>query len=161
MQKNLEPQKIITRRENGTKKVSTLIPGPTMTQQQFKDQADVNQIIAQYIKTGSVTHVRNATQGVYLDLTSLPDLHEAQNIIIKANSAFMDIPAHIRNRFGNDPKLLVDFLSNPSNLEEAVSLGLAVKPKDPIPDPTLLAVNNLASELKKSNLKPKKETQES
>lgn len=39
------------------------------------------------------------------------------------------MPSEVRKRFGNNPGVFMDFVSNPDNKEELVKLGLAVKPK--------------------------------
>jgi len=123
-------QKIITKRPNGTKKVVTIPLGKTKTQIQFQKQCNVNNIIAKYKKTGSITHIRNVQEGIYADLANVPDYQEALNTVIKANITFEAMPAQLRNRFNNSPKELIEFLSNPSNRDEASKLGL-LKPEPP------------------------------
>lgn len=133
VQNNYHPKKVVQTRANGTKKVSTVHEGPSLAQQQFKDDCDVNKILEKFNKTGTLSHVRNGQTGVYADLTSLPDYDEALRTIITAENAFKDIPAQVRKRFDNDPKELIKFLSDPSNKEEAIKLGLMVRvevPKD-------------------------------
>ena len=49
----LKPNKEIVIRENGTKRVVTVPIGESRTQQQFKDQCNVNKIIAKFKATGS------------------------------------------------------------------------------------------------------------
>lgn len=142
--------KEISIRENGTKRVRTINSLPTLTQQQFKDQSDINKIMERYERTGTVTHLRNAAQGVYADLTTLPSYHEAMQTIVKANDAFDEVPASIRNKFDNDPQKLIDFLKDDKNNKEAVELGLkALAPQDPI-------LNELQT--LNQNLKPKPQT---
>jgi len=142
-------QKLITRRPNGTIKVQTINNQPSRTQQQFKDQCDVNKIIAKFKRTGSVTHLKNVQEGVYADLSQLPSLQEAENAVIAAQQAFEAVPALTRQRFGNDPKLFVDFLSDPKNDEEAIKMGLKVKVKTPDPDPVLNELKSLNQNLTK------------
>lgn len=125
--------KEISIRANGTKRVRTINTLPTRTQQQFKEQCDVNNIMAKYKKTGSITHIRNAQEGVYMDLTEIPDLLTARLQLQQAETAFLSIPATIRNKFENDPVKLISFLSNPQNHQEAISLGLMVKRDDEQP----------------------------
>lgn len=123
--------KEITLRENGSKRVRTINEEPTLAQQQFKDQCDVNQIMKKYLKTGTITHINNTRQGVYADLSQVPlDYQEALNTVIRAKDAFQEVPSHIRLRFQNDPGQMLRFLADPANQEEAIKLGLMVrKPK--------------------------------
>lgn len=153
MEKNPEPIKIITLRANGTKRVQTQITGETRTQQQFQDQTDINKIMEQYVKTGTLTHIRNATEGVYADLSNLPSYEEAMRTIIAADDAFKDIPAPVRQRFGNDPQQLMDFLNEPKNHDEAIELGLMTKQPAPKPDPVLEQLQNIASNTKTNKKK--------
>lgn len=120
-------QKEITIRANGTKRVRTINNLPSRTQQQFKEQCDVNNIMAKYKKTGTITHVRNAANGVYMDLTEIPDLLTARLQLQEAETAFLQMPASLRHKFNNDPAELISYLSNPSNHTEAIHLGLMVK----------------------------------
>jgi len=144
--------KIISKRPNGTTRVVTVPMGETRTQRQFKDQCDVNKIIAKFKKTGSITHIRNAEQGVYADLTNLPDLQEAQAVVIAAQTAFEAVPSDIRQRFGHDPQQFIQFLADPKNSEEAIKLGLKKSPPPPPkPDPILNELQTL-----NKNLAPKK-----
>lgn len=151
--------KIITKRANGTKRVVSVPHGPTRTQRQYKDQCNVNNIIAKFKKTGSVTHVRNAQEGVYADLADLPDLMEAQKIVIAATSAFENVPAHIRKRFSNDPNEFINFLQDPANSEEAIKLGLVAKKPEPKVDPVVEEIKTLGKTLA-SSLKMKVKTKQ-
>lgn len=117
----------ITKRSNGTLDVETIIEGETMTQQQFKDDCDVNSILEKYRKTGSISHLNN-NQPQYADFSGYQDFQSSLHMVIEAQAKFDALPAHVRQRFGNDPAMLVDFLSNSENSDEAIKLGLKVAP---------------------------------
>lgn len=104
-------------------RVRTINNEKTMTQQQFKEQCDVNHIVAKYKKTGELTHVAR-TNGVYADLSKITDYHTMVNQIQEAQNAFMTLPASVRLRFQNDPGALLAFMQDPKNYEEGVKLGL-------------------------------------
>lgn len=125
--------KIIIRRPDGSKRVVTEPQGETKTQLQFQKDCNVNNIIAKFKKTGSVTHVRNRKEGVYADLTELPNLQEAHAVVQLAQSAFDAVPSQIRAKFSNDPQQFIDFLRDPKNDEEAIKLGLKDRPKQAEP----------------------------
>ena len=59
-------------------------------------------ILRRYEKDGVLNHL-NKYQGNFGDFTGAVDYHEAMNIVAKADQMFMDLPASIRARFGNDP----------------------------------------------------------
>lgn len=98
----------------------------TMAQQHFKDECDVNNILRKYETTGLLTHVANGTPS-YGDFSSVLDFQHAQNILIAAQDAFDALPASLRKRFDNDPAVMLEFIENPDNREEAEKLGLVNK----------------------------------
>lgn len=96
---------------------------PSLAVQASKDECDINTIINKYLRTGEPPGQRT---GVYMDAAQFGDLHTAMNTVIEAENMFMALPADIRKHFDNDPVKLVEFCSDPSNLTEAVRLGLAI-----------------------------------
>lgn len=112
----------------GRPHVETVNTEPSMTHQEFKDDCDVNLILARFLKTGQMPPWQSQT-GVYADLTQLPSYEEAMNTVVHGNRAFEQLPAHIKQRFGQSPQMLMDFLADPANDEEAVKLGLMNPPK--------------------------------
>lgn len=97
----------------------------SLTKQSDKDGCDVNKIIARAMKTGELPI--KAQPDLYRDYSNLLDYNEALNIVIKAGEQFNSLPAEVRDRFNNNPEELLAFMGDSSNLEEAVSLGLAEK----------------------------------
>ena len=99
---------------------------PSMAQQHFKDECDVNNILRKYETTGLITHVANGMPS-YGDFSSVPDYQHAQNLLIEAQEYFDALPASLRKRFDNDPFVMLQFLEDPDNREEAENLGLVNK----------------------------------
>lgn len=63
-------------------KVQTFNSSPSLTQQQFKEEADINNIIASYNTTGLLTNplVQSARQPMFGDFSNLPqDYMQVQN----------------------------------------------------------------------------------
>ena len=56
--------KVIEKRKNGSIRVYTVNNEPSMTDQQFKDDCDVNFIVNKFTKTGHLTHLAKF-QGMY------------------------------------------------------------------------------------------------
>lgn len=125
--------------KTGRIRVRTINTEPSMAQQQFKDECDINNIMNKYLKTGEFTHA-TGKQGVYADFTEITDFQGMVDTIQKAEEAFALLPAQIRAKFQNNPGELVDFLGDPKNYDEALSLGL-LDPKDL---PTKIEANNNA-----------------
>lgn len=121
--------KVITIRKNGSKRITTIINEPSKTDPSFKDDCDVNNIIDRFTKTGQLTHI-NSRQGQYGDFSQVPDLLTALTTINDANTMFDSLSAKIQKRFQNSPALLMEFLNDPSNEEEAIKLGFFKKSDD-------------------------------
>jgi len=94
----------------------------TRTQQHFKDETDINNILRQFNITGQLPNKAITPQ--YGDFTGIRDYHSALNAVIAAEDEFMTLPATLRARFDNDPAALIQFLDNPENKTEAIKLGL-------------------------------------
>lgn len=101
-------------------------------QQNLRQETDVNFIMAKYKKTGALSHVMS-TAGQYGDFSDVPDYKAGLERVMAADTMFMQLPAKIRDRFSNDPANFIEFATNPENLGELRSLGLAPPEKDPQP----------------------------
>lgn len=96
-------------------------PEKTLTQQQFKDEVDVNEIMRRFNVTGQLPVDFKTPQ--YGDFTGIDSYESALNAVIAARDSFMELPAHIRDKFNNDPQQLLEFISDNDNYEEARSMG--------------------------------------
>lgn len=99
---------------------------PSMTQQHFKDECNINNIMAKYLQTGILVDPLQQCNGQpqFGDYTAIPDYQEAQQVMIDASNLFDSLPALLRKRFHNSPGELLEFLDDRDNLDEAVKLGL-------------------------------------
>jgi len=102
-------------------RVSIAFTGEGRTKQSFKDECDINVLMAKYLRTGLMTHV-NKMLPQFKDVEGI-DFQAAQNLIADAYSMFEGIPSTVRARFDHDPGKLLDWVHNPANAEEAASLG--------------------------------------
>lgn len=104
--------------------------GPGRAQQNFKEQCDINVIVKNFERTGLLP--QRTAPPLPADFHEIFDFQSAQNILVQAKQAFLEVPARIRRRFHDDPGEYVAFLSDPANADEAVKLGLAeVRKKEP------------------------------
>lgn len=116
--------------ENNEKDVS-------LTEQCFAYECDINNIVKMQVPT-SVNQKTPLFNTVFS-----PDLYEKSlNVIAEASSKFEELPSELRTRFENDPKKLLEFLSDDKNYDEAVKLGLVkrklsddLKPINPSKNP--------------------------
>lgn len=113
---------------------------PSLTRQEFADECDINKLMAQYEKSGIISHINPRTPQ-YLDLSEVPDLATAHQIIQNATAEFMALPANVRREFDNDPMEFIRYAENPDNIEKMREWGLA-KPapaKEEAPPPPSVA----------------------
>lgn len=95
---------------------------PSRTKQSFKTECDINVIMARYQATGVIQSL-NKGEPRYVDTTGV-DYQSAMNTVANARSLFEELPAHIRNRFKNDPVEMLQFAAKGENYEEALKMGL-------------------------------------
>ena len=109
----------------------------SLTQQHFKDECDVNLIVASFDATGVMPSNQSggAVMPQFGDFSGVPDLASTYATIFNAKAQFDVLPLSIRERFNYDPKAFFDFVSKPSNLDEMIRLGIAVKHEEPVVAP--------------------------
>jgi phage internal scaffolding protein len=101
--------------------------GESLTQQHFKKSTDIVEIIKKHDRTGIIEHVQRGV-AQYGDYSEVNEYREALDMVNSANANFMQLPANIRQMFGNDAGAFFEFATNPANLEKMQELGLAEKP---------------------------------
>jgi len=106
--------------------------GKGRTHQSFSKDADINNIMGRYKKTGLLPVSRVAPN--FGDFSDVVDLTDTLARIKAAEVAFGVLPAATREKFGNDVAKLLDFVQDPANLKEAVNLKLL--PESMLPKPT-------------------------
>jgi len=97
-------------------------PNSRWTKQSFKDESDINTIMARYLSTGELP-VINEVAPQYLDATGF-DFQAMQDQVVEARSLFGQLPSVLRNRFANDPALFLDYIQDEANRPEMLELGL-------------------------------------
>lgn len=101
---------------------------PTLTKQQYREEVNVNRIVARYKKTGDPSILNpQMRKPLFADVSSVPSYQDALNTVNRAQESFMALSSDIRTRFDNDPGQLLSFLSDPKNAEEGVSMGLLTR----------------------------------
>jgi phage internal scaffolding protein len=98
---------------------------PSLAQQHFKDECDINTILERFNITGMLP--QSTLSPRYGDFSGIGDYHTALNRVIAAQDEFDALPAQIRAKFDNDPAKLIDFLNDEANRPEAEELGLVEK----------------------------------
>lgn len=108
-------------------RLQIFFPAQGRTKQSFKNECDINTIMARYQHTGILPDMLQTKQGQYLDVTGI-DYQEAMQVVAGANSLFEELPSSIRSRFENDPAQFLEFTSNENNRQEMAEMGL-LKPE--------------------------------
>lgn len=96
----------------------------SLTVQSDAEECDINFIMKRYSVTGQLPQL-NAIQPLFEDFTEVTDYRGALELIRDAKEAFLNVPAHIRAQFGNDPQAFINFAVNPENIDQMRKWGLA------------------------------------
>ncbi len=99
---------------HGTKQPTEYTDG--RTKQSFKDETDVNQIINQHARMGTLSHLEQ-WGGQYGDLADF-DFQNAQNQIAHANTMFEQLPPNVKKHFHNSPERFFTYVNDPENADE-------------------------------------------
>ena len=102
--------------------------GESLTQQHFKDECEVINIIKKHDRNGIIEHVQRG-QARYGDFSEVADYREALDLVRDAQNEFMTIPSDIRKKFDNDPGKFYEFVSNPDNKQELIEMGF-IEPQE-------------------------------
>lgn len=112
---------------------------PTLTQQQFQEEVEINNIMHRAMGTGEMPETLPTFYG---DFSDVKDFRQVAETFIKTQNEFNSLPAKIRDRFANDPGRLLEFVHNDQNKTEGIQLGLF----DPDPEPVQKMSESLSSE---------------
>jgi len=96
------------------------------THQSFAKDADINNVMAKFRLTGvlgdpNLSSARRAQFGDFSDITDYPTM---VNRIKQAQADFLTLPSEVRAKFDNLVENCIEFISDPKNADEAVTLGL-------------------------------------
>lgn len=97
---------------------------PSLTQQSFAAEADINTIVDRFMKSGVLPQA--ATMPQYVDYEGVFDFQSAMNVVRSADENFARLDARVRARFQNSPQAFLEFFADPANAVEADRLGLTL-----------------------------------
>lgn len=106
---------------------------PSMTQQCFKEQCDINRILDAYKVKARAMGVSVAElmpkvgSEQFADVSNLDDYLDAQNRIAQVNQMFEALPAEVRRSYGDDPRNFVSALGDSTNYRKFAELGIMDK----------------------------------
>lgn len=102
---------------------------PSLTQQHFAENADINVLVKRLGLEDAPLPVEALDPRYYGDFTEVPDLRTALDLVRDAENRFMELPARLRAKFDNSSAKLWSWIHDPDNGPEAVRLGLLAEPK--------------------------------
>lgn len=117
-------EQVVTTRANKSRRVQTINHSTSKTQQAFKDECDINNIIRKYKENPDSINRHIREHGSYADLTNITDLQTAMDSMLQAQSAFDALPSAVRKQYNNDPLTFVNAISDPSQTETLIKLGI-------------------------------------
>ncbi len=95
------------------------------TKQSGKEECDINNIVATYVRTGLATHLA-AGVPQFLDVSEVGDYRTALENVRAADKYFLGLPAAVRAEFQNDPALFIEALQDPNAAERIREIGIEV-----------------------------------
>lgn len=104
---------------------------PGYTQQHFREECDINNILDRYAQTGIVPERHGAFYG---DFSEGIEYRVALDRLNSTQSQFDALPARTRDYFGNNPAAFLDFVSKPENKSRFHEIGL-IEAEIPAPAP--------------------------
>lgn len=78
------------------------VPEDSVTKQEFRDECDLNIIVARAMKGVPPVFI-NQAEPMYGDFSEMPTIAQAHEIVLAAQESFMTLPAALRRELGNDP----------------------------------------------------------
>lgn len=108
--------------------LATFNTDESLTQQSDRAESDINLIVKKYGITGQIPQI-TGLQPLYGDFSGISDYRSMLDRVQAANDAFMQIPAHIRAEFDNDPQRFVEFARDEKNIDKLREWKLA-NPKE-------------------------------
>lgn len=120
-------------------KVQLVCTEPGLTQQHFKEEVDVNNILKKYLQTGQLPIGKKQAEFGYATSQSFT---ESMFIVASAKEEFAKLPSEVRTHFNNDPAQYLDAALDPSKRSLFEKFGIV----DPLPSETTEAPSEPATE---------------
>lgn len=87
------------------------------TKQSFKDETDINMILARSHRGEAITHLAKyeAQYGDFSDISSLQEAHDRLQVGLKI---FDDLPGEVKREFQQSPKKFFEYVNHPENKQK-------------------------------------------
>jgi len=102
------------------------------TKQCFKDDCDIDKIMTRFSQTGTISHLTK-WEGVYADFSDF-DFQEQTQMLTRGREIFDDLPAELRQEFGQSPARFFAYVNDPANVPDlAKKLKALARPGQQLP----------------------------
>lgn len=101
---------------------TTEVGTESKTKQSFRDDCDINKIVARYKATGM--YPQTGKTPTYGDFSMADGLHSAMNLVQEAQQEFDRLPSAVRNLCENNPENLLRALADEELTAELAEAGL-------------------------------------
>lgn len=117
----------------------------TLTKQAFKNETDVNKLMARVAKGQTISHL--ARYGaMYGDFSDIGDLMTAQQRLAKAQEIFDQLPGEVRREFDQSPVQFFNYVNSVDDITLLQTLPGLAKPGTQFPDVIRNRENQIAAE---------------
>lgn len=116
---------IIPPRQRSTRRTAVSLDRSGGAVQTDRAGADINTIVAQYRKNGTLPAVRMLNP-LYGDFTFPEDPHSVFEAVAQAQDRFDHLPAAVRAAAGNDPATFLAMMDDEQARDELVKAGLQI-----------------------------------
>ncbi len=113
--------KPIVRSQYYTRTRSGLVCGPSMTQQHFQQEVNINDIVKRYTELGQIPMAKSQAEFGY---ASSQTFTEAAFTVTSAKREFGKLPSEVRKHFDNDVATYLDAASDPDQRKVFEDFGL-------------------------------------
>ncbi len=86
------------------------------TKQSFEAETNIQKIMARADRTGTISHLEKF-EGVYADFSDF-DFHTQNTMLSKGREIFDELPAELRQEFGQSPANFFAYVNDPANVDE-------------------------------------------
>lgn len=117
-----------------SRKYSQDFSGNSLTQQQFRESSDVNNIVKHYETTGFDPYAaRRAAQT--FGFATAKSFSEAMQNVAEVESAFAELPSETRSAFANDPARWLAHTATQDKAPPEIVQEAASEAADPVAEP--------------------------
>lgn len=97
---------------------------PSMALQSEKRDTMIEAYLRKYRATGFLGDPNRKAVATFGDFTGVEDYQTLRNKMAVVEQHFEGLPSNIRRFFGDDPANYVHFVTDPSNMQKAIEMGL-------------------------------------